>query len=99
MGYPAAAFVLAALVVGQAAYLGSEYWLVSWSAASPQRQTDLFWLWGYAVRCPSFCEWPAFIKSGVRQMALLGCWAGRCGLLWCTAGGPAPECFFETVGR
>ena len=52
MGYPAAAFVLAALVVGQAAYLGSEYWLVSWSAASPQRQTDLFWLWGYAVRLP-----------------------------------------------
>ena len=49
MGFPMAAFIAAALFVGQAASLGAEYWVISWSAAAPARQADLFWLWGYAA--------------------------------------------------
>ncbi|GFR41482.1 hypothetical protein Agub_g2173, partial [Astrephomene gubernaculifera] len=49
LGLPSTAFIAAALLAGQAVFLGSEWWLAMWARSSPEEQEKKSWLWVYGL--------------------------------------------------
>lgn len=49
MGVLVVVLVLTGLIVGQVAFVGSEYWLVTWSVQDPDTQQEWKWVWGYSI--------------------------------------------------
>ncbi|BDA43779.1 probable cystic fibrosis transmembrane conductance regulator [Coccomyxa sp. Obi] len=49
IGWVTCAFILASLLLGQAAYIGSEYWLATWAYRPAADQADPKWLYVYAI--------------------------------------------------
>lgn len=49
MGVVIVILVLLGLTIGQVAFVGSEYWLVTWSVQDPATQQEWKWVWGYSI--------------------------------------------------
>ncbi len=49
VGIPSLFVVVCGLLIGQVAFVGSEYWLVTWSVQDPVTQQELKWVWGYSI--------------------------------------------------
>ena len=44
-----AVFILACLLVGQAAYIVGDYWLASWAASDEATKDESYWIWVYSI--------------------------------------------------
>lgn len=49
MGVVTVVLVFVGLLVGQVAFVGSEYWLVTWSVQGAATQQEWKWVWGYSI--------------------------------------------------